>query len=101
MPGVGRRNTDILGEHPVVVHTQDSGSATDVSVAGTTLIADAADNVALGGDEVANLGCRDMRANLDNLAAHLVPNDQGWLDTIDRPGIPAPDVQVGSADRDR
>ena len=58
----------------------------------------AADDVALGADQVADLVTADIAADRDDAADEFVARDRARLDRLLRPGVPVVDVDVGAAD---
>jgi anti-sigma factor RsiW len=59
-----------------------------------------ADDVSLGGHQVANgkeAGRLGIPAQLGDLARKLVAHDDGRLESASGPAVPLPDMQVGAA----
>ena len=65
---------------------------------GSAVEADAAGDVALGGDVVALGDVAHRASGRDDRPAELVAQRQRRLDALRRPLVPAPDVQIGPAD---
>ena len=98
---VGGRHRDVLGEGAVPVHADDLGALAEVGRAQPALQAVAADDVALGGHQVAHgeqPGGLGLAAELDDLARELVADDDRRLEPVAGPAVPLPDVEVGAAD---
>ena len=98
VPNVGHRNGDVLGEGTVSTHTQADAVGAEVTAARAAMAAAAADDVALGAHQVADLEVGDVGADGRNLAHELVTDDQRRDDIPSGPGVPALDVEVRPAD---
>ena len=62
------------------------------------MAAEAADDVALAGDEIAGSEVADVGADRDDLADELVADDEPRLDRVLSPLVPRVDMEVGAAD---
>lgn len=98
-PYVGGGQAHIFSEDAIDIDTEDFGVATDVGISHLTLVAASADNVAFCRDKIAYGDVGDVCANIDDFATHLVTDDEGWDDSMLRPRIPPPNMQIGPADR--
>ncbi len=97
-PDDGRGHHDVVGEPAVAIDAEDLRLLAHVRLPGAAVEADAAGDVALGGHVVALLDVAHRAPGGNHRPAQLVPERERWPDTLGRPLIPAPDVQVGSAD---
>lgn len=70
-----------------------------LNIAGVTVAAVAAGDMALAGDALADREARDARAKLGDLADILMADDLWGLDVLLRPLVPFVDMDVGAADR--
>ena len=68
-------------------------------VAGSALKANTTCQMRFGGDIVSHLDRGDPGAEIDDMAAHFVPNDSGRMDSSLRPFIPTINVIIGAAQR--
>ena len=98
---VARGHRDEVGKRAVAVDANDLGALAEMTGTEAALEAVPADDVALGGDQVAGgeqargLGLASER---DDLARELVADDHRRLEPVAGPAVPFPDVQVGAAD---
>ncbi|CAM5629473.1 hypothetical protein RLIN73S_05304 [Rhodanobacter lindaniclasticus] len=97
-PQLGGRHGHVLGERAVAVHADADGVRAQVLAAGAAVAAVAADDVAFGGDAVADLVAGDAGADLHDAADELVADGEARLDRALAPLVPLVDVQVGAAD---
>src|SRR5690606_5032355 len=98
-PQVGRRHDDVLGEGAVAVDADADGVGAQVLAAAAAIAAVAADDVAFGGDALADAVALHAGAELGDAADELVADHQAGLDGALGPCVPFVDVQVGTADR--
>jgi len=96
---VARRDADILRERAVPVDADADMVLTPLNIAGVTVAAVAAGDMALAGDALADREARDARAKLGDLADILMADDLWGLDVLLRPLVPFVDMDVGAADR--
>ena len=96
---VARRDADILRERTVAVDADADMVLAPLNIAGVTVAAVAAGDMALAGDALADREARDARAELCNLADILMADDLWGLDVLLRPLVPFVDMDVGAADR--
>ena len=93
------RQHEVLRERPRSSDTDADVVAAERPPAGTTVAAVPAGDVTLAGDALTDREAADVAADLGNIAHELVPDDHRDRDRSLGPGVPAPDVQVGSTDR--
>src|SRR5437870_940692 len=91
------RQPDMLRIRPVKIDPQNSIVLANVRVAGPALKAHAACQMRFGCDVVAYLHRGDPRPEVDDMAAHLVPDDSRRMDSSLRPFIPTINVIIGAA----
>ena len=96
---VARRDADILRERTVAVDADADMVLAPLNIAGVTVAAVAAGDMALAGDALADREARDARAKLGDLADILMADDLRGLDVLLRPLVPFVDMDVGAADR--
>ena len=98
---VGRRHDDEIGERAIPIHSDDLGPPAEVAVAQAALQAVSADDMALGGNEIAHreqVVLRRFLAQLGDAARKLMADDDRRLKPVAGPAVPLPDVKVGSTD---
>src|SRR2546422_3511469 len=95
---VGLGHHDVLRERTVAIDADDARVSADVAVAGAALQAVTADDMPLGGDELAGSELRHAVAARFDLSRELVADDDWRLDAALRPRVPVGDVQVRAAD---
>ena len=95
---IGRGHHDVLRKRPVAIDADDARVLADVAVAGAALEAVPADDVTLGGDEVARAESRDAVTDRLDLPGKFVAHDDRRLDAALGPWVPVGDVEVGAAD---
>ena len=98
VPDVRHRQRDELGERARPVDAEADRVRAEVAPPGHAVAAAAADDVALAADEVADGEVAHVRAERDDLADELVPDDHRHGDRLRRPVVPLVDVEVGAAD---
>ena len=96
---VGGRNGDVFGETARAIDADADGIATEMPPTGAAVAAVPARDVAFTGHAVAGLDAGHLAADLDDLAAVLVPDDHRHRNRPLSPRIPVEDVEVGAADR--
>src|SRR5205823_4067613 len=92
------RHHDVHGEGAVALDTDPDRVGTEMAAAGHAVATAAADDVALGADQLSLVQVLDTLAPAGDLADELVPDHQRRLDGRLRPLVPALDVEVGPAD---
>src|SRR5690606_13364513 len=98
-PQVAGRHHDVLGEGAVAVDPDPDRVRAQVRAPAAAVAAVAADDMALGGDALADAVAVHARADLGDAAHELVPDHQPGPDGALAPFVPQVDVQVGAADR--
>ena len=98
-PEYSFRQDNVLRERPVTINAEDAVILAHMRLSGATLEALATCDVRLGGDIIAHLDERDIRANLHDLAAHFMANDARRVDAAVRPGIPIVNMGIRPAER--
>src|SRR5439155_26007446 len=93
------RQPDMLRIRPVKVDTQNSIILANMRVAGSALKANSTCQMRFGGDIVSHLDRGDPGAELDDMAAHVVPKDSGRMASCLRLFVPTINVISGSAQR--
>src|SRR5690606_17947335 len=94
-----RRHHHVVGEGAVAGDPDADRVRAQVLLAGAAVAAVAADQVALGGNPLADLVARHARAERGDAADELMADHQAGLDRALAPLVPQVDVQVGAADR--
>ncbi len=97
-PQVRGRHRHVLGERAVAVYADADRVRTQMLAASAAVAAMAADDVAFGGNAVADLVASHAGADLDNAADELMADGEAGLDRALAPLVPLVDVQVGAAD---
>src|SRR5437867_6252204 len=93
------RQPDIFRIRPVKVDPQNSTALANMRVAGSTLKANPTRQMRFGSDIVSHLDRGDPGPEIDDMAAHLVPDDSRRMDPSLRPFIPTINVIIGAAQR--
>ena len=96
---VARRDADILRERAVPVDADADMVLTPLNIAGVTVAAVAAGDMALAGDALADREARDACAEFRDLADILMADDLRGLNVLLRPLVPFVNMDVGAADR--
>src|SRR6478672_4486012 len=90
---------DVFCEGALPVHADAAGVRVEVEVTGAGRFRVQIDDVALGGNALADLQAAvDVLADGDDLAGQLVARDHGNGNVLLGPLVPVPDVDVGAAD---
>src|SRR5207248_7346758 len=97
-PDVAGRHDDVLRKRTIALDADAHRVGAQRAAARHAVAALAADDVALGAYQLANVDGLDALAQRGNLTDELVTDDQPLLDGGLRPFVPRVDVQVGTAD---
>ena len=101
LDNVGGGHDDEIGERAIPIDPDDLGPPAEMTVTEAALQAMSADDVTLGGDEIAHreqVVLRGLLAQLGDAAGKLVPNHDRRFEPVAGPAVPFPDVKVGSTD---
>ena len=98
LPDIRHWQRDILGKCAGAVDADAGRVFTQMPPPRQAVAAAATDNMTLATDNLAGKEVGDIRADFDNLADKLMPNDQRHRNGLLRPRIPVVDMQVRSAD---
>src|SRR5438034_10255761 len=93
------RQPDMFRIRPVKVDPQNSTVLANMRVAGSTLKANTTGQMRFGGDIVSHFDRGHPGPEIDDMAAHLVPDDSRRMDSSLRPFIPTINVIIGAAQR--
>ena len=91
-------NHQVLGKGTVPVDTHALGTRAKVTPAGAAVAADAADDVALAGDQLSHAVALHVGADLHNLAHILMTGGHPQPDGVLGPLVPVPDMYIRAAD---
>ena len=81
-------NGDVFGKRAGAVHADADGIHTKVSAPGTTVTADAAGNMTLGRNPVADFEASDLTADVDDFATKLVADGHRDRNSLAAPSHP-------------
>ncbi len=98
-PDDGGRDDDVVRKAAVAIDAEDLRRLAHVRLARSTVKAHATRHMTLGGHVVALRDVPDGASDRDDRPTELVSERERRLHSLRRPLIPAPDVQVGPADR--
>ncbi len=96
--GVEGGNHQVLGKRAGAVHAHANRVAAQVAAPGAAVAAEAAGDVSLAGDAVANGQPAHLLPDGDDLADIFMPYLHRHGDGVLRPLVPFPDMDVGAAD---
>src|SRR5579883_996658 len=99
LPGNTGGNGNVLRKGAIAIHADNLDVATDMSLAGTALVALATGNVRLRGDKITRSKRGDFTPNLHNLTRKFMSKDARDLYATLCPGIPFVDMYICATDR--
>src|SRR5690606_17512556 len=99
LEGVDRGDGEVFGEGAGAVDADADGVAAEMSAPGAAIAAEAAGDVALARDSVADGEAAHLDAHVDDLADIFVADLHRHRNRLLRPIVPFPDVAIGAANR--